>query len=448
MAGDDPREPPAVSRTVFAPNPGRRRTAAEQRAQPLGPLESVSSRPGVNALVDAGAELFDLVVYLKAQTTPLDVVVVREKIVTLVREFERRAQKTRAEQAVVAVARYAICATIDDQILSSPWGMDSGWQQRTLVSLLGDEVIGGDRFFELLEQAEGDPDKYGHLIEFMYICLSLGFQGRYRRERRRADEDLDRRRTSAFGAIEQSRGGFRDRLSLSWTGVDTIRKPLRDLAPTWLVAAAAVFLTAGLFVAAQVMTGGDAARAIATADEMPPLTIEGRRAPIEIVRVTEAAPYQVVETKLDEIEVLKPFLIDEINEGLVELFEQAGEARIRLLGAGMFAPAKAQVLRRYVDVVDRVAVALDEVDGEVVIEGHTDSDPINTVRFPSNTHLSRARAEAVEALLAQKMRNPQRLRVVPFGDETPLVENTTRENKALNRRVEIVLISGDPDEGG
>ncbi|MFK7945909.1 MAG: hypothetical protein AB8B85_23785, partial [Paracoccaceae bacterium] len=96
MTGDDDNEaggqdPRAIPRTVFAVNPGGRRNAGTGVAPPpdsgLGRLAAESSRPGVNGLVDAAADLFDLVVYLRSQNTAVPIGPLRDKAVTLVRDF-------------------------------------------------------------------------------------------------------------------------------------------------------------------------------------------------------------------------------------------------------------------------------------------------------------------------------------------------------------------------
>ena len=75
----------------------------------------------------------------------------------------------------------------------------------------------------------------------------------------------------------------------------------------------------------------------------------------------------------------------------------------------------------------------------VIIEGHTDNDPINTYAFPSNWHLSAVRASAVCKIFEQSGIPPSRLKAVGYGQSRPLVENVDAASKKKNRRVEIFL---------
>lgn len=76
------------------------------------------------------------------------------------------------------------------------------------------------------------------------------------------------------------------------------------------------------------------------------------------------------------------------------------------------------------------------------IEGHTDNVPIHTAQFPTNWHLSAIRAVNVNALLIEAVHiPPQKVSIVGFGEYYPMVPNTSAENRAINRRVNIVILN-------
>ncbi|MBU6260014.1 MAG: OmpA family protein, partial [Burkholderiales bacterium] len=75
--------------------------------------------------------------------------------------------------------------------------------------------------------------------------------------------------------------------------------------------------------------------------------------------------------------------------------------------------------------------------------GHTDNQPIRSLRYPSNWHLSLARANHVKALLAQSV-NPSRLSAEGRADSEPVASNATAAGRAQNRRVEITLLAAAP----
>jgi type VI secretion system protein ImpK len=86
----------------------------------------------------------------------------------------------------------------------------------------------------------------------------------------------------------------------------------------------------------------------------------------------------------------------------------------------------------------RIAEALNSVPGAVLVAGHTDSQPIHSLRYPSNWHLSQERADAVKALLGSTV-DAKRLRAEGRADSQPVDSNATPTGRARNRRVEITL---------
>ena len=86
----------------------------------------------------------------------------------------------------------------------------------------------------------------------------------------------------------------------------------------------------------------------------------------------------------------------------------------------------------------RIQGALVKMPGQVLITGHTDNQPIRTLRFPSNWHLSQQRADSVKQMLAANI-DPKRLRAEGRAEAEPVESNTTPAGRAKNRRVEITL---------
>jgi type VI secretion system protein ImpK len=91
--------------------------------------------------------------------------------------------------------------------------------------------------------------------------------------------------------------------------------------------------------------------------------------------------------------------------------------------------------------IQRIGDALKEVPGNVVVAGHTDNQRVFSARFPSNWHLSQARAEAVRDMLASRAGNPARFSAEGRGDAEPIAPNDTAANRARNRRVDITVLA-------
>lgn len=110
-------------------------------------------------------------------------------------------------------------------------------------------------------------------------------------------------------------------------------------------------------------------------------------------------------------------------------------------GIATLEPAAVQVLKQ-------LAETLKPFPNPIRVEGHTDNRPISTRAFPSNWELSSARAASVVHLFTQSGLKPARLAVIGLGEHRPVQANLTEEGRNANRRVVLVILSGDkPPEG-
>ncbi len=164
------------------------------------------------------------------------------------------------------------------------------------------------------------------------------------------------------------------------------------------------------------------------------------KAVIEPITVDIMEPMQ---DRAEAIEELQEMIEEAELAEQVEVYEVSGGVRIVFSDPVLFdegkddlKPGVFPIMRKLVD------VALKAKTGEILIEGHTDDTPINTLEFPSNWELSAARALRVLKFLQTSGFPPERLVAVGYGEYRPRVKipkTASREEKAPNRRVEIFL---------
>src|SRR5438552_3574958 len=115
---------------------------------------------------------------------------------------------------------------------------------------------------------------------------------------------------------------------------------------------------------------------------------------------------------------------------------------IRLSGSYLFDSGRAELKPNSLSILDTVSAELRLQANDIRVDGHTDSTPIDSPRYPTNWELSVARALAVTRYLTETDGVPSgRLMAAGFGEFRPLMPNDTREHRAMNRRVEIHLLS-------
>lgn len=160
--------------------------------------------------------------------------------------------------------------------------------------------------------------------------------------------------------------------------------------------------------------------------------------------VQDAIQEQMDANLTEILEVLEPAIM----EGRINVSEDQRRIVIRVEEKGSFPSGSAQLTWEFEGLLLDMAEVLADMPGDLAVEGHTDNIPIRTERFFSNWDLSAARAAAVaNVLLARDQVSPERLRVTGLADTRPRVANTTADNRAKNRRVEIIIdLSGPLEE--
>ena len=119
-------------------------------------------------------------------------------------------------------------------------------------------------------------------------------------------------------------------------------------------------------------------------------------------------------------------------------------AVVRLGDKVLFESGQASLSQEGLDVLDQIALVLGHVDNHVIVEGHTDDVPTNGKGFATNWELSTTRATAVLRWLVQGRRLPAlRFSAAGYADTHPRFANDSPEHRALNRRVEIIVLPAD-----
>jgi len=177
-----------------------------------------------------------------------------------------------------------------------------------------------------------------------------------------------------------------------------------------------------------------------TTDQKPELdTLRGA-----VDSAVDGAKQEKIQKQLEQLrKVLEPALSD----GRINVTQEQHRIVIRVEEKGSFPSGSARLTWEFESLLLGMAEILASIPGELTVEGHTDDVPIRTDQFYSNWDLSAARAASVaNALLASGTVEPDRLAVKGLADTAARVDNDSAENRAKNRRVEIIIDLSDPLE--
>jgi len=156
---------------------------------------------------------------------------------------------------------------------------------------------------------------------------------------------------------------------------------------------------------------------------------------------------ELVEQTEQDAMALAARLQPQISAGQIEIETRGRQIIIRIREQGSFRSGSAELAEDYHDVIDEIQAVLMLQPGGIKVHGHTDSIPISTARFRSNWELSAARAVSVaHQLMRGDYIDQNRFEVTGFAETRPLAPNDTPENRARNRRVEVVIRQGLEEE--
>ena len=436
MHPDDPYNDNNSDRTAIKPIPGGRRArapSAEQRPAPsrpaadrYSPMPEPTGGDGRNSLMDAAGTLIALVGQLRGTTSNPDVDTLRMQVEEEVKAFENAARAAGADAEEVATARYVLCTLIDETVLGTPWGNESMWNQQTLLAKFHREAWGGEKFFNILDHLQQQPARYIDLLELIYLCLLMGFEGKYKVQEQGVGQ-LQSIQENLFYTIRDMRGVLERELSPNWRGVEDRRNPLVRYVPLWVLGAVLGLLLLTMFIGFRVSLNNAAEPVFQQLNEMGRRTLQVAPAP----HIPEVEPVDSPR--------LATLLAQERQAGLITIDEHPDSSRLVIQGDGLFRSGSVTIEDRHYALLDRIGEALKQVPGRVLVVGHTDNIPIRSLRFNSNWDLSRQRAASVAELLAGITGTNGRIHAEGLADTEPLVPNDSAANRARNRRVEIIV---------
>lgn len=218
--------------------PVAERPVAESYGSPAGfapQAAAIEPLQGLNPLVSAASVLLTLIEKTRHSLSHPNVEGLYQRLVSEIRAFENRARASGIKNEIVVAARYLLCTALDEAVLNTPWGGESRWPQQTLLSTFHNETAGGEKFFLILDRLRASPREHLHILELIYLCLSLGFEGKYKLSHRGRDA-LEQIRDELFGVIRSGRGDYERTLSPHGRGLGRIHTTLANHIPLWVIA--------------------------------------------------------------------------------------------------------------------------------------------------------------------------------------------------------------------
>ena len=400
---------------------------APQPAPAGGPLPRRDQllTPNANPLLRAAGPLLLLLGRLRSSLSSAPPAQLLGQVTETIEAFEHEVRGAGASAETTRIAKYILCAAADDIVQNIPGEDRHVWTQYSMLSKFFGERVGGVRFFEELDRAKADPSVNYDLLEMMHACLALGFQGIHRTSSGGA-ANLQMIQRNLFETLRRVTQPDPE-LSPRWRGQAVASQIARFKIPVWSVAALAAVAVLGLYFVFRALLGGNAEAAASALLTVHP---KGELGITRKVFATPPPPLPPPPVPPKVCGAVQPPIVCQVTPNVII---------VRLVGITLFEPGQAAVRDEFKALIERIAGVLETEGGTVKVVGHTDNVPIRTARFPSNIELSQARAKAVGDLLKTKLSKADRISFEGKGADAPIEANATREGRAKNRRVEIVI---------
>jgi type VI secretion system protein ImpK len=380
-----------------------------------------------NPILQAAAPLLSLASRFSVAVPQASVATLRQQAVQEIRAFEERLRAGGVAREDELVARYVLCTFVDSAVLNTPWGAQGDWAAQSLLVMFHKEVSGGEKFFEILDRISADATRYVDLLELLYVCLALGYEGKYRQDPN-GPARLSELQHGLYRLIRERRQTRDEELSPRWQGIEDRRNRVMRYVPWWLVAIAGLAVITSAYIILHAKLAHEAE-------------------PIKAALAATAAPvtYAPAPARASR---LKELLASEAAAGRLTVEELADRAVVTLTAPNLFRSGSARVNPDLYPTLRAVALALNQVPGRVLIVGHTDDQPVKSLQYADNFDLSRARAQAVAQVMKLALENFTRVAAQGVGATQPRYQPVdTPENRARNRRVEIMQVAEPTGSG-
>lgn len=330
-------------------------------------LRLVEITAAANPLLAAASPLLCALAQMPRELAPGFIEHYRALLEREVRRYQTLCDQANLRREHVLAVRYCLCTALDEAANNTSWGRRGVWVGKSLLITFHGESEGGIKLFQIIGRLASSFQEHSDVLEIIYHILGLGFEGRYS-VRPDGRKQLDDIRQQLLTQLIQRRDPVTPTFSPGFTGAVGGRIRRMQRVPVWLSGGIALLVMLTLFGfynhRMSLATEAVQQRIDAIGKNLPPPPV-----PVHKLR-------------------LKILLANEITRGLLTVEEDEHHSRVVFRGDTMFVPGQKTVNDALRPVIDKAAREIARVGGAVTVTGHTDSQPIHSVEFPSNQELS------------------------------------------------------------
>jgi type VI secretion system protein ImpK len=418
-----------------------------------------------NPLVAQAAKLLILFGRLRMQVVAMEAQPLLMHVFQEIKNYGEALRRAGMDPQEVSWGQYFLAATADDIVQNLPGPDRHLWLNASMTAQFFQDRTSGTRFFQEVERLLTIPAQGFRLLELALLCLSLGFEGRYRSEPN-GSVALQRFREAIYESLRRIEARPDEDISPRWQPM--LMGGKQKIGGAWVLALVGL-LAAGLvggYITLRTLLSTQSGEAVAKLALMVTHPVDDK---VEAQKITLVRPVVVddqpasgtdIQAEPDPGPIVadtappKTLQADRINQALAEEIA-AGKVTVTQKGSYIdialtadslpFASGRADIaadLGTDLEVLAaKLGTLIDAEQGPVKIVGYTDTVGLRaTNKFKNNQLLSTARATSVLTMLSAHVADPGRLTAEGRGEADALGDNKTKEGQRQNRRVEIWLL--------
>jgi len=189
-----------------------------------------------NLLIDAATSFFALSLRVKSLSECSNIEGIYKQTIEEFNIVEIELTEKGYEHTVLMAYRYILCAFLDEAVMGTKWGASSIWAEYSMLSRFHNETWGGEKVFTIISRLEKDRYRYKDLLEFVYRCLILGFEGKFR-VIKNGKEERDKIISKLYNLLNSMDEGINvsDKLTSATSSVINTKYKLSRQIPIWSV---------------------------------------------------------------------------------------------------------------------------------------------------------------------------------------------------------------------
>jgi type VI secretion system protein ImpK len=230
------------------------------------PVSVVFDQSATRRLSEVFAPCFTLILQLRASSHYGESSLLRTRIKEMLDRAGRDALRAGFSPDEAGLARFALVAFIDETILSSEWEQRETWLARPLQLELFDRYDAGEEFFVRLEELRGQGTSQAELVEVYYLCMALGFKGKYQLH---GQEQLRLLIEETYAQLSRVPGFGPGQLAPNARPRDQVVTEVKSKLPVWVIVVAAVAIAVLVYLGMSYYISETAASAARSLDRLP-----------------------------------------------------------------------------------------------------------------------------------------------------------------------------------